>query len=360
MRRQPSTSRSWTTAGALLISLLTLVAISGCIAEDIEDIRDILFPGDGESSGRNPDLALSGLTIQPREPEPGQAITISVVVSNRGRRESQESAISLSVGEGEITSTQLPPISGGGTYELTFEDQVVLPAGLNVLRLLADPEDLITEVHEGDNALGATVLVGEPAYRRIFKWDYGGIDWELDLSLPATDIESLNPDRSLYSYDDYLEYVTPDDRTADAVAHILDFYSRSEDMGSYDEVSFLLAFVQEMPYTKDEDTKGDDYSRYPIETLNDRGGDCEDTSLLMASITSNPRHFNYGTALIIIDDHMAVGVTGSEGIGGVYFSPADRPDRRYYYCETTGKGYAIGEMPEIYDGADLKELIQCP
>jgi hypothetical protein len=70
---------------------------------------------------------------------------------------------------------------------------------------------------------------------------------------------------------------------------------------------------------------------------------------------ANDDHFNYGVALIIIDDHMAVGIAGEEGIGGTYFEVGDR---RYYYCESTGKGYAIGEVPDMYIGGELKDLIE--
>ena len=79
--------------------------------------------------------------------------------------------------------------------------------------------------------------------------------------------------------------------------------------------------------------------------------------LLFASVITNPDFFNYGTALIIIEDHMGVGVSGNEGVGGTYFEVPTSP-HKFYYCETTGRGYAIGDMPEEYQGGSIKELIE--
>jgi hypothetical protein len=207
--------------------------------------------------------------------------------------------------------------------------------------------------------MATTIVVGEPSNTSEFLWNYGGLEWDLALRIPARDIQVLDQERSIYLYDDYLEYIKPDDRTVSALADALSFYTDHMEYQSYDEVSFVLAFVQELPYTSDLEYMGRNFPRYPIETLVDGTGDCEDSSALFASVISNSEFFNYGAALIIIDDHMGVGVSGNEGVGGVYFQVPSSP-MRYYFCETTGRGYAIGEMPEDYEGAEIQELIQIP
>jgi hypothetical protein len=56
---------------------------------------------------------------------------------------------------------------------------------------------------------------------------------------------------------------------------------------------------------------------------------------------------------------MGVGVSGNQGVGGSYFEIPTSP-HKFYYCETTGRGYAIGDMPEEYQGGSIKELIEIP
>ena len=46
---------------------------------------------------------------------------------------------------------------------------------------------------------------------------------------------------------------------------------------AYETVEYVITFVQSLTYTvDDETTPWNEYPRYPIETLFDRGGDCED------------------------------------------------------------------------------------
>lgn len=324
--------------------------------DDINDITDILNPNNSNKPiGRLPDLTLKEISSYPGNPHSGQTVKVSVKVCNSGRKRLRESKISMTIGYDQVSSVSVPQLEGGEYFTITFNDPLALPSGINVIKLLADPLNEMKEGNEKNNALATTIIVGEPQNRSIFNWTYEGTDWKLDFGSPAYDLEGLGEDRIIFSYEKYLAYVKPDDRTIRALAEILKFYSQNAGYESYDEVSFVLGFVQEMPYTSDEETKGDNYPRYPIETIVDGGGDCEDTSALFASIIGNSDYFNYESALIIIDEHMAVGVTGEEGIDGTYFP---KGDRRYYYCETTGKGYAIGEVPDAYTGAEIKELIE--
>ncbi len=366
MRRHSATSpnpprtRGHLLRNTLLASVLAnalALSICGCIMDDIDDLRDILNPGNNSNAptGRFPDLYLCNITRQPDNPRAGETVTISVTVRNAGRKTSAETTVRLMVDESQVGELTVPTLKAGRSFSLSFPDKLALPTGMSVVKLLVDPSNQIKETIEGNNCLATTVIVGEAQVRTTFSWSYEGTLWTCDFGSPKKDLDALPLERSIHSYNEYLKYVKPDDRTVSALAQILKFYARTASYKSYEEVSFLLAFVQEMPYTSDEVTKGDNYPKYPIETIVDKGGDCEDTSALLASITANGEYFNYGTALIVIDDHMAVGVTGNEGVGGKYFVMGSR---RYYYCETTGKGYAIGELPEQYVGADIKQLIE--
>jgi hypothetical protein len=89
------------------------------------------------------------------------------------------------------------------------------------------------------------------------------------------------------------------------------------------KVLLLLSLHKEslrLEYTSDLVTEGyDEYPRYPIETLVDKGGDCEDTAILAASII---RGMGYGVVLLVFPKtadspgHCAVGVAGEAGMPG--------------------------------------------
>jgi hypothetical protein len=251
----------------------------------------------------------------------------------------------------------IPPLGADEEGSFALRNKLALPTGITALKFTIDPEGESKDVHRHNNVLATTLVMGEPTNVSNYSWTYENINWELTFHTPANDVKGLSQDRPIYSYDQYLEYIKSDDRSVRALADVLSFYSNHMEYQSYDEVSFVLAFVQDLPYTSDLESKGDNYPRYPIETLVDGGGDCEDSSALFASVISNSEFFNYGTALVIIDDHMGIGVSGNEGVGGTYFEIPTSP-KRYYYCETTGKGYAIGDMPEDYEGAEIQELIE--
>lgn len=128
----------------------------------------------------------------------------------------------------------------------------------------------------------------------------------------------------------------------------------------FQEVCNVLAFVQSIPYKSDEESVGfPDYFRYPIETLYDKEGDCEDTSILAASIL---KALGHEVILLFIEPehegepaHMAIGVSfpGMEG-----FPPGIRLFRYggkvFFYCETTAEGWHVGEVPAEYIGREIK------
>jgi len=117
---------------------------------------------------------------------------------------------------------------------------------------------------------------------------------------------------------------------------------------AYYRVMDVIFFVQQIPYAYDNSTmsyregafppayrSGADYPKYPVETLVDGKGDCEDTSILAAAMLDL---MGYDVVLLRYSDHMALGIEMAK------FSPfyADYPPKyydyegkRYYYVETT-------------------------
>lgn len=119
----------------------------------------------------------------------------------------------------------------------------------------------------------------------------------------------------------------------------------------YERISLALTFVQSLPYRHDADSKGEDeYVRYPIETLVDGCGDCEDKVALLTALLYE---MNVDFVLLVLPEHMAVGVhcDGVEAERYLWFR-----GKRYYYMETTMAGWQLGQIPDDYVNAQIEAV----
>ena len=190
-----------------------------------------------------------------------------------------------------------------------------------------------------------------------YSWTYES-DWSWELEIPV----------ALYDYfkqlprpptENYSVYVTHplDDPYVDRLAEKIIKAAQDKDYDSFQTVELAASFVQSLPYTSDSvTTPYDEYPRYPIETLYDNGGDCEDTSILLASIIDK---MGYEVVLIEFPDHLAVGVKGSDTMHGSYW---EYQGNRYFYIETTGENWGIGELSEEYNNSSayIHPMISVP
>jgi hypothetical protein len=186
----------------------------------------------------------------------------------------------------------------------------------------------------------------ETYIEKSFSWDYAGHHWNWNLSIPTEIYETYKAvplyQRTRDGPSGYGFLTTTKDPYIQMLAAKLNQTTTELGYGAYDQVSFVLAFVQSLPYTSDNVTEGyNEYPRFPIETLVDDGGDCEDTSILFATITLT---MGYGTVYLNPTGHYAVGILGS-GIQGTSWEHPEGTNRTYYYCETTGDNYKIGQLP---------------
>lgn len=117
-----------------------------------------------------------------------------------------------------------------------------------------------------------------------------------------------------------------------------------------EQAVYAIRFVQSLAYRRDPISMGvRDYSRFVEETLVDGGGDCVDTSILMAAILrADP--FKYDLAFLAPPSHMAVGIRADEFPGW----HVEHEGRRYYYIETTGFGWRIGSLPTRYQDTNIR------
>ncbi|RJX19277.1 MAG: hypothetical protein C4575_08875 [Desulforudis sp.] len=180
--------------------------------------------------------------------------------------------------------------------------------------------------------------------KREFAWDYGGKRWTWKLLVPeATYTYYTNLKRP--PTDDYSVYVTDpaDDTFISSLAARLKETAVREKYSPKQTVELVVTFVQNIKYALDNVSKGvEEYPRYPLETLVDQEGDCEDHSILLASVL---KEMDYGVILIYFPgEHMAVGVKGKD-LPGAYY---EYEGARYYYVETTATGWSIGKIPDEY------------
>ena len=185
-----------------------------------------------------------------------------------------------------------------------------------------------------DKILGITVI-------QHYDW-LNSYTWEMTipLSLYVEYKERPRPTETA----DYVNLAkdSKDDSFINQMVQFVDTKAQQYNFTEQQRINYVISFVQSLPYTVDSVTaKADEYPRYPIETLFDRGGDCEDTAILMAAIFDR---MGYDVVLISPPSHMAVGIALTNAYGWYY----NYNGKKYFYIETTGEGWQIGEMPDEY------------
>lgn len=148
-----------------------------------------------------------------------------------------------------------------------------------------------------------------------------------------------------------------DDAIIDSAARQFEAAALAGNLDSGEAVKLVLKFAQSLTYTTDNvSTSSDQYPRYPVETLFEQTGDCEDTSLLAAAILTE---MGYDTAFILFEefDHMGLGIYfpaewgikmyGNSWIYGDSDNVVADGERRYWYLDTSGKR-AMGWAPPEY------------
>ncbi len=183
---------------------------------------------------------------------------------------------------------------------------------------------------------------GGETYRRTVHWSHN--------KQPFTTQFGISEDKYWYykdkPRDDYRytdsRFVTYKDPVIQTIAK--DITDTSISTGDACKLCVAIDFVESMNYESDIDyNRHPDYPKYPIETIIDKKGDCEDTSFLMASILKS---LNLDTILLLYQGnpgHMAVGVVFDNCPGDSY----NYKGRKYCFLETTG-------VPDNPSNSDFK------
>ena len=63
------------------------------------------------------------------------------------------------------------------------------------------------------------------------------------------------------------------------------------------------------------------------------------------------REMGYGVVIVEVPGHAAVAVKGGDSISGRYY---EYNGGKYYYLETTGEGWPIGQIPDEFRSVEAK------
>ena len=207
-------------------------------------------------------------------------------------------------------------------------------------------------------SLSAHTVVEYDGYFEVeHSWKYNGKDCSITLNISTDLYDYYRNDREhlayVYQFNDgevppnyYSFMLSEHDRPLmHALAQEFSRYALTEK----DQIELALSFVQSLPYAFDSDSKDEDeYVRYPVETLVDGCGDCEDkVALLVALLYEMDKDF----VLLVMPEHMALGVHCDEIEGSRYLL---YQGKKYYFMETTMPNWQIGQVPEDYFGTEVE------
>jgi len=174
---------------------------------------------------------------------------------------------------------------------------------------------------------------------RTVRWRYDGYTFTTNLKLSSSDYKYYHGLSKLEPYSTYATDNTSHEYLVSLAAQ-LDVDAQKLGYSNSSLVEYLVAFVQQaIPYKKDPYNNGHDYPKYPIETIIEKGGDCEDKSALLASLLNT---FGFDAVMVGLPKHMAVALW-SDRKGAYYLHDG----KHYSFIETTSI-WKIGSIPSNF------------
>ncbi len=185
-----------------------------------------------------------------------------------------------------------------------------------------------------------------PVLEKQYTWTWGGVERSVTITVPEL-LYDYYSGKERYQTTDYRGYILHplDDMYLEAIVYEFNAIMVDEGLSEENKTGLVVSFIQSMEYALDIETKGvTEYPRFPVETLVEGGGDCEDTGILMASLLDI---MGYNVSLIMLPNHLAVGVAvNAIGVHWVHENVT------YFYLETTAPGWEVGEVPPEHDSEE--------
>lgn len=177
-----------------------------------------------------------------------------------------------------------------------------------------------------------------------FKWQHGKKAFQLNIAIEPEAYEYFASLPRVLKNHGYYSAPSSKHSFVPQLVEGLEKLADQAKLNQNQKVLMVIAFVQSLQYQSD---KNFDYPKFPIETLVERGGDCEDTSALLAAILEE---MLVDCILIAPENHMGVGIRCFNCVGN--HQTLDK--KKYYYVETTSKGWRPGMIPEDYRGRKVE------
>lgn len=199
-----------------------------------------------------------------------------------------------------------------------------------------------------------------------FRWrpwpDGGGVPQDFTAAF-TIDHEAYQQARNLSrlptdKLENYLQYVRDGfTLSVQQIAALFRRQSEEKEFTVLQEVGNVVCFTRSISYASDEATRGvPEYANYPVETLYDQAGDCEDHAILAACLLY---YLGHDVGLFFLEfaeiGHAALGYNTKEGSGP--FSTRAKNGNEYYYVETvpTDASEQIGEISVGF----LRQIEEC-
>jgi len=205
---------------------------------------------------------------------------------------------------------------------------------------------------------------------RTYRWSYDGQDFSYKLTIERSyynkmmdsDIDrggTVSSDRytnsngTVFAVSDYIVVDSYIKKVSDDLASMYEERFGSG-MTNDNFVNFVSVFVQIcISYDYDEAESNSENWRFPLETLYEKIGDCEDTSILLAALIDA---HGLKAGVVLAPGHAMCAICASEVTGSYDFmqhSPVDYNNDGlgvdYYLIETTyDEAASIGEISEAY------------
>lgn len=218
-------------------------------------------------------------------------------------------------------------------------------------QLIDLPIDLPPPRRELDSA---SCRVSEEGKRCEFRW----LVWNPELRRTEGKMELVinheeyrqarNTDRfSAANKAEYARYVLEGfTRSVEEAAAVFRNRSKTQNLLAVQEMEDVVCFARGIRYASDPEMRGvEDWANFPVETLYDQAGDCEDHAILAAAILHSLGH---DVALFWLDlgdsAHLALGYCAEGFVGGGFSEIAE--GKAYYYVETvpTQNGDQVGDI----------------
>lgn len=239
---------------------------------------------------------------------------------------------------------------GSEISDLGFGSSRVMDSdGIVVTDLGGLKQGMYTAVKTDNRAVETLRFVVEERKEFDLQWEFEGREYSMSITLLYSQLAS-----DLYGHkymarffqrsQSHIEaFHTCDNAILREIASELRSMGAGMDGRTYAE--FVLRFVQTIPYLEDMETRGvEEYWKFPMETLWDGGGDCEDKTILYDTLMGI---CGYRVAFVMFKDHAMSAVT-VEGPGETVVVD----NYAFVMAETTWPQFSLGQSSAGHSPSD--------